>query len=72
MSAKKWFISCIVPGDRLVGIIQLLCKEDEVKKLSEKLAPCRCEFKAYRVTGFDTDIPIGEFINTEKAKAAGY
>ncbi len=68
----KWFVSAILPNERQVGIMQFEATNDEYKNKAEKLCPVRASFRAYRVTKFDNNLPIGEFIDVKQAKKLGY
>jgi hypothetical protein len=69
----KYFISCIVPNVRRVGITQFEATSlNEAKAIAEELAPCRCEIQLYKVKKFDERLPTGEFISKEDAVKLGY
>ncbi len=73
MSKKlKWFVSCIIPGDRQVGAMQFEAHEADINGIAEKMAPCRAEFRAFELEIFDRGIPIGEFVDAETLKRHGY
>ena len=69
---KKWFVSCIIPGDRQVGAMQFEADEADVQKIAEEMAPCRGEFRAYELEVFDRGLPIGEFVDAETLNRHGY
>lgn len=68
----KWFVSCIIPGDRQVGVVQLEAEAGDVKDIVERMAPCRCEFQAWCIEKFDDEIPVGEFVDADRLKTLGY
>ncbi len=68
----KYFISAILPGQKQLGAMQFEASSDEAcKKKAETLCPSRAVFRSYQVEEFD-DLPIDEFISSEKLKALGY
>ncbi len=68
---KKYFISCITPTKQL-GAMQFECTEDEVQQKSMKMCPEPAEFRAYEIPEFEENMPIDEFVPTDKMKQLGY
>lgn len=69
----KYFVSCIIPGQKQVGAIQFEAEDlNEMQQIAEAKAPCRCEFKAWELQEFEGDMPIGEFVDAARLKELGY
>ena len=71
VAKHKWFVSCILPGIRPLGLMQFESTANEMQDIAESLAPCRCEFQAYKIPEFEDNVPVGEFVDFETAKGAG-
>lgn len=70
---RKWFVSCIIQGDKQIGAMQFESTEENVKSIAEDLAPCRCNFQSYELAeGFDKALPVGSFVDAATMKKLGY
>lgn len=69
---SKYFVSCATP-EKTLGAIQIEAEDKEdLQKLTEEICPEPAIFRAYEVSKFDDEIPIGVFVPAEKLIELGY